>query len=233
MPQPATTAFISYAYDDRAHGVQVKALLSDVGFRVFLAHDDLEVSDEWRTRILEDLQRCDLFVPLLSANFVKSLWAPQEVGLAVSRLDAGVIIAPLSIDGTRSFGFISHLQSPRIPSSGITDTILVQPLARRLPRQILPRLIARAAKAGSFRHAEALIEPLVPLFQLFNQGEAQGFAEAAIDNAQIWAAALCQSDYLPEFISVQGHNLEPDTLRALQYQVENQQRYRAREHETS
>ena len=80
----------------------------------FLAHDDLGVSDEWRERILEELRRCTLFVPLLSKHFLESKWAPQEAGFIVSRLDE-VVIAPLSIDDTVSFGFFSHLHSPRIP----------------------------------------------------------------------------------------------------------------------
>ena len=50
-------------------------------------------------------------------------------------------------------------------------------------------------------------------------------AEASVRNGQIWSASLCRDKYLPEFIRVQGSNLKAETLRALQYQVENDQWY--------
>jgi len=175
------------------------------------------------------LRRCSLFVPLLSVNFLRSLWAPQEVGFVVARSEPDLIIAPLSLDGTRSFGFIAHLQSPTVPSDGITEKFLIQPLARRLPRAILPIMINRAAEAAGFRHAEELMQPLVPLFDLFTPEEAQIFAEAAVSNGQIWDALLCRSEYLPRFLAVQESNIREDTLRALRYQLRYGRWYKASE----
>lgn len=217
-------AFISYSHEDRVYGGQAKTALAEVCIVSFLAHEDLNVSDEWRERILEELRQCDLFVPLLSANFLASKWAPQEVGFIISRPE--VVIAPLSIDGTIPCGFLSHLQSRKIPPEGVSREVLVDPLARRIPRTILPPLIQIAARSGTFRNAEAKMKSLVPLFPLFTPGEAQALAEATVDNGQIWSAALCRSEYLPEFIRVQGVNLNPETLRALQYQIENDRSFR-------
>jgi hypothetical protein len=217
------TAFISYSHEDREYGAQAKAALGEVGIAAFLAHEDLEVSDEWRERILEELRRCDIFVALLSANFLASKWAPQEAGFIVSRSE--VVIAPLSIDGTTPCGFLSSIQSRRIPPEGITRELLVEPLARRIPHKILPGLIRIAARAGSFRSAEAKMRPLVALFPVFTSEEAQALAEASVANGEIWSAGLCRSEYLPEFIRVQGANVRADTLRALQYQIENDEWY--------
>ena len=50
-------------------------------------------------------------------------------------------------------------------------------------------------------------------------------AEASVRNSQIWSASLCRDKYIPEFIRVQGSNLKPETLRTLQYQIENDQWY--------
>lgn len=219
IPRSQTRAFISYSHKDRKHGAQAKSVLAEVGIEAFLAHDDLHVSDEWRGRIIEELEGCDLFVPLLSADFIESRWAPQEVGFIVSR--PAVAIAPISLDGTIPFGFISHLQSRRITEEGITREILVEPLARRLPREILPSLIRIASRAGSFRSAESLMAPLVPHFPIFTADEAQALAEASVRNSQIWSASLCKSKYLPELLHHQANNIAPKTLRALKYQIEN------------
>jgi hypothetical protein len=220
---PKARAFISYSHQDRKYGAEAKSLLADVGIEAFLAHDDLHVSDEWRNRIIEELERCDLFVPLLSENFLASKWAPQEVGFIISRPD--VTIAPISLDGTTPFGFISHVQSRSIAKDGITLELLVDPLAERMPRKILPGLIRIASDAGSFRYAEARMAPLVPYFRKLRPVEAQALAEASVRNGQIWSAALCRTEYLPELVRHQAKNIAPKTLRALKYQIANDKWY--------
>lgn len=220
---PKATAFISYSHTDRKFGADAKSVLAEVGIEAFLAHDDLHVSDEWRERILEELKRCDMFVPLLSANFIASKWAPQEVGFIISRPE--VTIAPISLDGTTPFGFISHVQSRTISNGGITRELLVLPLVRRMPRAVLPGLIQITAKAGSFRTAETLMASLVEYFQIFTPDEAQALAAAAVENGQIWLAHLCKTQYLPEFLHHQATNINPKTLRALNHQIERGEWY--------
>jgi hypothetical protein len=94
----------------RAFAGQTQTVLGEVGISAFLAHEDLEVSDEWRDCLLRELAQCQLFVPLLSKHYLLSTWAQQESGFIVSRLQE-VVVAPLSLDGTRSGGFLSHLQT--------------------------------------------------------------------------------------------------------------------------
>ena len=220
---PVVTAFVSYSHLDREFGHQVKAVLGEVGIDAFLAHEDMETSEQWKDRILRELRRCDLFVPLLSKNFLESQWAPQEAGFIASR--PKVVVAPLSIDGTNPFGFLSHVQSSRIRDNKITRELLVEPLAKRFPRKIFPGLIRIAGEAGSFRDAEKHLRTLEPYLSLFTAEEAKAMAEASVRNGQIWSASLCRDKYLPEFIRVQGSNLKAETLCALQYQVENDQWY--------
>ena len=222
-PEPTVTAFISYSHEDRKYGGQAKSVLAEVDIQAFLAHDDLHVSDEWRERIIQELKRCELFVPLLSANFLASKWAPQEVGFIASRPE--VAIAPISLDGTTPFGFMSHVQSRKITMDGITRELLVEPLARRIPRKILPGLIRAASNAGSFRSAEALMAPLVEYFPIFTASEAQAMAEGSVRNGQIWSAALCRTEYLPQFLEQQAKNISPKTLRVLKYQIANDRWY--------
>ena len=220
---PVVTAFVSYSHVDRKFGQQAKDVLGEVGIDAFLAHEDMETSEQWRERILSELRRCDLFVPLLSKNFLESKWALQEVGFIASR--PKVTIAPLSIDETLPFGFMSHIQSSPIRDNGITRELLVEPLLKRVPRKILPGLIRKAGEAGNYRYAEQTMLALAQYFSLFTAEEAQALAEASVSNKQIWSAGMCRIKYLPEFILTQESNLKPETLRALQYQVENDKWY--------
>jgi len=218
-------AFISYSTTDKAAGAEVKRALNAFGVDSFLAHNDLRISDEWKDRILEELTQCHIFVPLLSKAFRTSNWTQQETGIAVSR--KGVLIIPLSLDGTVPFGFISHIQGKEVPESGAESSMFQDLLLEWFPRAIIPALIERAAEASSFRGAEALVEPLVDLFPVFSKKEANQFATAAVAKRQIWSADLCRTEYLPAFLKSQGKNISRKTLKALKYQIENDEHYPA------
>src|SRR6266699_3178964 len=215
--------FLSYSTVDRKVAARVKAYLAELGVDCFMAHDDLVISDEWKQRIIEELQRMEMFVALLSKPFKASDWAPQELGFAASRPEVAII--PLSIDGTVSYGFINHLQSKPL-TDPLTDLLFVAPLRRRYPRHLIPALIDRMSEAGSFRGAEALMEPLRPLFHDFTQFEIDQFVEACIANGQIWDASLCAGEYIPEFIELHRGKIQPNRLRALEYQIEQRHWYR-------
>ncbi len=210
-------AFISHSHIDREFAGEAKEVLSDAGMEAFVAHDDIEVSEEGQLRIREELSRCHLFVPLLSKNFLESQWTLQEVGFIASRSD--VKIAPLSIDGELPFGFISHYQSGRIRSDGITCKLLVEPLAMHFPREIQRYLIRRVGNAHSFRDADSKMSSLVPLFDLLTNAGAQDLAKAAAGNGQVWDARRCRDDHLPAFIQIHRGNIKGKTLRALEHQI--------------
>jgi TIR domain len=223
VPVSKVTGFISYSHNDRKYGADAKAVLSDIGIESFLAHDDLDVSEEWRERIIEELKRCDIFVPLISANFLDSKWAPQEVGFIISPPEVAII--PISLDGTVPFGFISHIHARTINEGGITRELLVKPLAQRIPRKIVPCLIRSVSEAPSFNSAEARMSPLLPIFSKMTAEEAQALAEASVSNNQIWSARRCRNEYLPAFIDAQEHNIEAETLKALRYQIKRKAWY--------
>jgi TIR domain len=147
MSTKAVHAFISYAHVDRAYAGQTQSLLREFGVSAFLAHEDLEVSDEWCTRLLLELAHCDLFVALFSKHYLASTWAQQESGFIASRLRE-VVVAPLSLDGTRSAGFLAHIQSPSVGPDGVTRALLVQPLAPRFPRVILRKTDRTSGPSG-------------------------------------------------------------------------------------
>lgn len=79
-----------------------------LGFKTFLAHDDLSISDDWPPKILEKLKETDFVIPLLSNNFLCSGFANQEVGIALAKNKK---IIPVSIDGRDPTGFIYHIHA--------------------------------------------------------------------------------------------------------------------------
>jgi hypothetical protein len=211
-------AFISYSTADREVARELKKVFEAFGIEAFLAHEDIQVSDEWRRRILAELLTCNIFVPILSRSFLASDWCPQEVGVVSGR--EAVAVVPLSLDDTIPRGFIAHIQGRRVTPGEIGPADIITPLANTVPRLVLPGMIIRVANAKSFRSAEAAMEPLVPHFGRLTNEEAIQLGEAARDNGQVWSAHLCAAEYLPAFLRSNRDRLPVNLWRKLAALIE-------------
>lgn len=225
-PTKTLRAFISYSAKDKLRGAEVKQTLKDLGVESFLAHDDLRISEEWKHRILEEIEKCKIFVPLLSRRFRSSDWASQETGIAAYLSD--VLIIPVLLDGTKPYGFIAHLQGKRISVTGISSEMFQDAIVDHFPRQVIPVLIKRVENARSFRSAEAVVQPLINIFPHFNRTEANKFAVAAIKNRQVWSADLCRKEYLPKFLKMHGNRINQKFSKALRHQIRYNREYRTK-----
>ena len=174
-------AFISYSSKDKLVGAKVKDMLSNFNIEGFLAHDDINVSEEWKQCIREELDKSDIFVPLLSKNFKDSDWAPQEAGIAYAR---DILIIPLRLDNTIPFGFIDHIQGKPITEKDIPLNYLIKPIIDKFPEYMIAKVIKKLEEVRSFRYAESVMELLVPYFNDFQQEDIDKFVDAVIKNCQ-------------------------------------------------
>jgi hypothetical protein len=55
----------------------------------------------------------------------------------------------------------------------------------------------------------------VPHFRLFTDEEVEAFVQAATDNSEVWDASLCASEYIPEFVRVNGARISAAAAKAL------------------
>jgi hypothetical protein len=102
--------FLSYNTLDKGFAGDLKdAMESEFSATVFLAHECLEVSQEWRGRILEELRSCDVLIALVTENFRVSNWTDQEVGHALA---GGKRIVPIYTPELH--GFLAAIQGIRI-----------------------------------------------------------------------------------------------------------------------
>jgi hypothetical protein len=214
--------FLSYSVHDRHVAAEVKLVLASLGVDVFMAHDDIHVSQQWRDRILSELLSMQVFVPLLSDAFKKSEWTSQEVGVAATRPE--VLIIPASLDGTVPYGFIGALQGRRLPSPPSED-FFRDVLGSHFPRETIARLIDRLVASGGWRIGERNFQALMPFLDLLTQEEAERIAMVSTQNDQIWDAAKCRTQYLPAFIEKNRHQLSDSVLRPLEYQIEHGEWY--------
>jgi len=213
---PKIPGFISYSSADRGIAADVKNALLACGVDAFMAHEDIHVSQQWRDRIVDELRRMEVFVPLLSANFRTSEWTAQEAGAAIVRRD--VLIIPASLDGTIPYGFLNHFQGRRLHRP-VDPAFFRVPLLAHKPGAIIDALIDDLEGAGSFRGAESRMQPIVPLFNQLSPAQAERIVDIAISNNQIWDASKCRATYLPDLLRSAAGKVPAAKVQELQDRI--------------
>ncbi len=110
--------FLSYSAIDKKLASKIKRWFEDYGLEVFLAHEDITPSAEWRKVILQNLENCNVFIPIVTKNFKDSDWTDQEIGIALSKRK---FIIPLSID-IIPYGFLNELQSLKLDTKRVQSS---------------------------------------------------------------------------------------------------------------
>lgn len=218
-------AFISYSSKERQFAAEVQKALSEYGIKGFLAHEDINVSEQWKERILQELTDCGMFIALISKAFKESEWSPQELGYAVSRKE--MLVIPICLDETKPFGFIEHLQGRRKKPRDRYVDLFRDVFLRKFTQETIPVVAGQQLRnAGSYPYAEEILESLVPYFNQLTNNEAQLLAESSINNNQVWPAARCRDEYLPKFLAQCSKRIKRETFKALEFQVKEQKWYR-------
>lgn len=192
-------AFISYQTSDKITAGKLKYELSNYNIEAFLAHEDLEVSSEWQIEILENLKKSSLFICLLSQNYLKSDFCIQESGMA---LILNMTIIPLSLDNTISPGFLSKIQSRKIPILNPSITDIIPGLLKFSKEDGIRVIIDLIGASGSFRSAESNFEYIMPFIDKLTKNQALLLIEKILDNNQVCNAHLCASKYIPQIAKI-------------------------------
>ena len=176
--------FLSYHSSDKTLAGEIKSGLNHYGLDVFLAHEDIQPTEEWQSRILSELKRTDVFLPLLTEKFIISKWTSQECGVAVSR-GTFIVSLKVSID---PFGFLSKYQAfnfrPENISRSCSGIARVIHKNRKLQKRFLDGLITSFGRSGSFEEAKELAS-LLNDFDGYNGRQVSDVLRKSIENSQI------------------------------------------------
>ena len=99
--------FISHVHTAKLQAAGLRQALQRYAISAFVAHEDIDTSDEWREEILRALMSMDVFVAILTSDFNSSKWTDQEAGIAVAR---DVLMIPIN-KGENPYGFLSKYQA--------------------------------------------------------------------------------------------------------------------------
>jgi hypothetical protein len=118
-----------------------------------LAHEDIPLQTVWPAEILKALEKCNLFLPLLTADFTTSFFCQQETGFAYCRK---VEILPVMISKA-PMGMIADIQAVRfnVKESEKSCWKIVEHVAKNtsLSEPILDALIKEFGESNSYDDA--------------------------------------------------------------------------------
>jgi hypothetical protein len=182
------------------------------GCTTFMAHEHIQVSEEWRIQILQQLELADLFVLILTQNYYGSIWCKQESGVAAFRK---ITIVPLPTDGTIPAGFIAHIQSTKIDPQAPTYQDLILGVAKRDVSFLIDGISRIISTSGNYRNAESDFKMILPYMSRATGAQIAERLRVSTKNEQVCNAALCAQTYLPPLFASHGHLLDAATKKEL------------------
>ncbi|MDD5450922.1 MAG: toll/interleukin-1 receptor domain-containing protein [Desulfovibrionales bacterium] len=99
--------FVTHLAAHRKFSADLQEALWAYGISAFVAHNDIEPTQEWQTEIETALATCDALVALLHPDFHESNWTDQEIGFGMGR---GVPVFSIRF-GQDPYGFIGRFQA--------------------------------------------------------------------------------------------------------------------------
>jgi len=180
---------------------------------VFMAHEDIQVSEEWRLRLLKELRSNDIFICLLSQNYVNSHWCMQESGVAAFR--RGLVVVPLRLDGTLPPGFLSAVQAIHFDPNDVQLSELGSAILKVNFQTGVEFLLDELQASSTFRAGEANLQAMLPHLQSMSDADKSRLLGIAANTYRVISANLCISDLLPPLVKKYGHLAKPEDLAKL------------------
>ena len=208
------SVFLSHASLDKETATTLKNNLSQYDIDLFLAHDDIDAGEYWDEALYDEIQNCDIFMVLLSENYHVGTYTDQEIGMGLAH---GKNIIPISIDGTKPYGFISSIQSTHIGNiENITDIEKIAELVRKksgVEVSIIDKTIEGLSQSTSWAEASVRAKQLL-LYPKFSKSQIKIIASAYIDNDQIHDSFVA-SNIIRRILSEHKKLLNNDQLSLL------------------
>jgi len=209
--------FLSYSADDKILAGKIKSILGRFNINVFLAHEDIQPLQEWEEELIHNLNNCDIFIPILTKNFLNSDWTSQEIGIAYSKQK---LIIPLKID-VAPYGFIGKIQALKVSEDIIEESsqkiLEIIGRERLLKENLMDCLIQSLDNVHNFDSADRRLDILKE--QDFNEIQINEIFRKAIKNNQIRMSTKGKH-HLQKWLSEYSDKIDP-FLKTIFQKVQN------------
>ncbi len=149
--------FLSHLASDKAVIAEIREALAEYGITAFVAHEDIEPTQDWQNEIESALASMDGLVAFLSPGFRESNWCDQEVGVGIGR-QIPIVSVRLGLD---PYGFIGKYQA--LQGHSKTTEMIAQEIftvmyeTPNVGPKITGALVQKLADASSFAESKSLI----------------------------------------------------------------------------
>lgn len=110
--------FISHRSEYKKEVNDLKEILFYYGVHGFVAHEDIEVSSQWRDSLMGALKTSHAVLAYITDDFAENSWCSQEVGYACIN---NLKVIPLKLSVKNPSGFLSFYQAANGHSLSIFD----------------------------------------------------------------------------------------------------------------
>jgi hypothetical protein len=112
--------FISHRSEFKKEVSDLKEALREFGIDAFVAHEDIQVSVQWRDALVQAMKSMHCLLAYITDNFSENDWCSQEVGFACI---SGARIIPLRVGTKNPSGFLSFYQASNSSSLSLEDKV--------------------------------------------------------------------------------------------------------------
>lgn len=149
--------FVSHLAKERKVAAELQEAMLKFGMSCFVAHNDIEPTQEWQTQIETALATCNALVALLHDGFHESKWTDQEIGFAMGR---GVPVYSVRF-GQDPYGFIGRFQAfngrRKLPATLAENLFDAFRKDKQTQRQMSEVIVTLFEESASFAEAKARI----------------------------------------------------------------------------
>ena len=206
--------FISHISQYKNDAMTIKDALEVFGIASFVAHNDIEPSEEWQTEIVRALSSMNLFIALLTEGYKESDWTDQEVGFALARK-----VPVLPVDrGLTPYGFIGRYQAlswPRSDAFPVARKILEMALKKdELNSYAKIAFFVAVSRASSWARANRFSD-ILPKIDFLTSDQAEWFVNAYNSNSQVYEAWDFKDRISRELSRMTGNSYKVDDIGRL------------------
>lgn len=177
--------FLSHKATVKENTSQVKQAFARCGIAAFVAHEDIEPTEEWQREIERALFSMDALVALLSKDYHDSNWTDQEVGVAIGR-GVPLIAVRLGMDPYGLMGKGQGLGGCSWDDPNSVALKIFHLLYKRLPdkSRLFECAVSAYAASESFADSAWKVEHLLSIFESLTSDQVGRVVDAYQTNGQ-------------------------------------------------
>lgn len=177
--------FLSHKSSVRQNVSRLKQSLARCGIAAFVAHEDIEPTEEWQREIERALFSMDALVALLTEDYHESNWTDQEAGVAIGR---GVPLIAVRL-GLDPYGLMGRGQGLSGCVWEDTDNMaarVFQVLHKRLAdnSRLFECALSAYATSTSFADSAWKVKQLLSIFDRLSETQVAHIVDACNTNNQ-------------------------------------------------